>query len=162
MDGWPLAMSPSNLFGGLPKPITVSLRRDGVAGNLHLNGACRSLLGATGWHGAFLRRTVVWGTQARQLDGPGASRWVSPSGCPSGRVSSKLLGPPTREQFRPLPARGSGAPRPPGEATFGHDSYLVDSASSHMLVSKIKPCMSKYKQLYGETANGSLNQLSFI
>jgi hypothetical protein len=24
--------------------------------------------------------------------------------------------------------------------------YLVDSASSHMLVSKIKPCMSKYKQ----------------
>ncbi|KAL2126755.1 hypothetical protein VTI74DRAFT_285 [Chaetomium olivicolor] len=29
-----------------------------------------------------------------------------------------------------------------------------------MLVSKIKPCMSKYKQLYSETANGSLNQLS--
>ena len=44
----------------------------------------------------------------------------------------------------------------------GEDSYLVDSASSHMLVSKIKPCMSKYKQLYCETANGSLNQLSFI
>jgi hypothetical protein len=39
------------------------------------------------------------------------------------------------------------------------DSYLVDSASSHMLVSKIKPCMSKYKHLYRETANGSLNQL---
>ena len=38
-------------------------------------------------------------------------------------------------------------------------SYLVDPASSHMLVSKIKPCMSKYKPLYGETANGSLNQL---
>ena len=29
-----------------------------------------------------------------------------------------------------------------------HDSYLVDPASSHMLVSKIKPCMSKYKHLY--------------
>ena len=27
-----------------------------------------------------------------------------------------------------------------------YDSYLVDPASSHMLVSKIKPCMSKYKQ----------------
>ena len=40
--------------------------------------------------------------------------------------------------------------------------YLVDPASSHMLVSKIKPCMSKYKHLYCETANGSLNQLSFI
>ena len=28
------------------------------------------------------------------------------------------------------------------------DSNLVDSASSHTLVSKIKPCMSKYKRLY--------------
>ena len=28
----------------------------------------------------------------------------------------------------------------------GEVSYLVDPASSHMLVSKIKPCMSKYKQ----------------
>ena len=26
------------------------------------------------------------------------------------------------------------------------ESYLVDPASSHTLVSKIKPCMSKYKQ----------------
>jgi hypothetical protein len=42
------------------------------------------------------------------------------------------------------------------------DSYLVDSASSHMLVLKIKPCMSKYKHLYCETANGSLYKLSFI
>ena len=29
----------------------------------------------------------------------------------------------------------------------GQSSYLVDPASSHMLVSKIKPCMSKYKQV---------------
>lgn len=28
------------------------------------------------------------------------------------------------------------------------DSNLVDSASSHTLVSKIKPCTSKYKRLY--------------
>ena len=42
------------------------------------------------------------------------------------------------------------------------DSYLVDPASSHMLVSKIKPCMSKYKLLHSETANGSLNQLWFL
>ena len=39
------------------------------------------------------------------------------------------------------------------------NNHLVDPASSHMLVSKIKPCMSKYKPLYGETANGSLKQL---
>ena len=37
--------------------------------------------------------------------------------------------------------------------------YLVDPASSHMLVSKTKPCMCKYKRLNRETANGSLNQL---
>ena len=34
-----------------------------------------------------------------------------------------------------------------GVSTFMDSSYLVDPASSHMLVSKIKPCMSKYKQL---------------
>ena len=31
-------------------------------------------------------------------------------------------------------------------STWFDDGYLVDPASSHMLVSKIKPCMSKYKQ----------------
>ena len=36
---------------------------------------------------------------------------------------------------------------------------LVDPASSHMLVSKIKPCMFKYKLLYGKTANSSIKQL---
>src|SRR5688572_15916072 len=36
------------------------------------------------------------------------------------------------------------------------NSYLVDPASSHMLVSKIKPCMSKHRPLHGEAANGSL------
>ena len=37
--------------------------------------------------------------------------------------------------------------------------YLVDPASSHMLVSKIKPCMSKYKCVDNKAANGSLKQL---
>ena len=36
---------------------------------------------------------------------------------------------------------------------------LVDPASSHMLVSKIKPCMSQCKLQYGKTVNGSLKQL---
>ena len=31
-----------------------------------------------------------------------------------------------------------------------------------MLVSKIKPCMSKYKLSHSETANGSLDQSIFI
>ena len=59
---------------------------------------------------------------------------------------------------RPILRCPSGRRRP----AMAGGSYLVDSASSHMLVSKIKPCMSKYKQLYSETANGSLYKLSFI
>jgi len=52
------------------------------------------------------------------------------------------------------------ARRNPFSDFFLYDSYLVDPASSHMLVSKIKPCMSKYKHvLYCETADGSLYQL---
>jgi hypothetical protein len=31
-----------------------------------------------------------------------------------------------------------------GEGCVLNDCYLVDPASSHMLVSKIKPCMSQY------------------
>jgi hypothetical protein len=38
----------------------------------------------------------------------------------------------------------------------GSRTNLVDPASSHMLVSKIKPCMSQHKFLHGEAANGSL------
>ena len=33
-------------------------------------------------------------------------------------------------------------------ACVTEDSYLVDPASSHMLVSKIKPCMCKYKLFF--------------
>ena len=46
-----------------------------------------------------------------------------------------------------------------GSSCVVKDSNLVDPASSHTLVSKIKPCMSKYNSLYGKTANGSLYQL---
>ena len=37
--------------------------------------------------------------------------------------------------------------RVPSGLVLGKYSNLVDSASSHTLVSKIKPCMSKYKSL---------------
>ena len=67
------------------------------------------------------------------------------------RVS--LLGAP------PLSCSGAN----PSSAVSFVDSYLVDPASSHMLVSKIKPCMSKFTLLSnGETANGSLNQSRFL
>ena len=66
----------------------------------------------------------------------------------------------------PLVCRPNGTPSPSGVryAEVGKNtqflSYLVDPGSSHMLVSKTKPCMAKYKHFYTrETANGSLNQL---
>ena len=49
-----------------------------------------------------------------------------------------------------------------GSSSSSISSILVDPASSHMLVSKIKPCMSKFTPSYGETANGSLNQSRFL
>ena len=45
---------------------------------------------------------------------------------------------------------------------FLYNIILVDPASSYMLVSKIKPCMSKYTRIKSETAKGSLYQLWFI
>ena len=42
------------------------------------------------------------------------------------------------------------------------ESYLVDTASNHMVVSEINPCMSKFKLFHGETANGSLNHSRFL
>ena len=46
---------------------------------------------------------------------------------------------------------GCGSPSPPsgdGPPPAFDGCYLVDPASSHMLVSKTKPCMSKYKRCY--------------
>jgi hypothetical protein len=72
------------------------------------------------------------------------------------RASSPLGGPP--QLCRPVPklpnqqcASGQSVPGRDGcsphvATRVGQGSYLVDPASSHMLVSKIKPCMSKYKQ----------------
>jgi hypothetical protein len=48
------------------------------------------------------------------------------------------------------------------DALNAYIRYLVDPASSYMLVSKIKPCMSKHTPLNGEAANGSLQQGNFI
>ena len=73
--------------------------------------------------------------------------------CAVGLSAWPLLTPPLK--LAPAPLRRvsdcstTGAPpvlRPGWVRQEG--SYLVDPASSHMLVSKIKPCMSKYKLLY--------------
>ena len=44
---------------------------------------------------------------------------------------------------RPPPPDRPGGARAAGDVA--EECYLVDPASSHMLVSKIKPCMCKYE-----------------
>ena len=98
------------------------------------------------WARLTLPRTVLWETQWGQLDGRrwlrracsrrsagGRASLLTPLPCNKNSASSRGL--------RALSSRPSGGLEVPVQ-----DSYLVDSASSHMLVSKIKPCMSKYKQ----------------
>jgi hypothetical protein len=81
-------------------------------------------------------RTILWGTQWGQLDSGEVPVVASLQGSESLRCE-----PPFSELLCSLPGEF--------RCNLGYsaqDSYLVDSASSHMLVSKIKPCMSKYKQ----------------
>ena len=67
---------------------------------------------------------------------------LSPTGIHScGLGRRRVRGAPQR--VPPVPGGAAG-----GGAFDVKGSYLVDPASSHMLVSKIKPCMSKYKLLY--------------
>ncbi|KAG6044745.1 hypothetical protein E4U17_000405, partial [Claviceps sp. LM77 group G4] len=98
---------------------------------------------------------LPWGTQRGKQDSTGVSAGPQPE--EGTRCCARVTA--GDDRYTKSLQRGFGsAGRPPP----ANDSYLVDSASSHMLVSKIKPCMSKYKQLYSETANGSLYKLSFI
>jgi hypothetical protein len=118
-------------------------------------------------------------TASHPSSGPAGGGWVRVDGCPGERGGGKRI---ASQRRRPAQAGSAahhgrraqtraptsnldnlaGAVTGAGRPTPANDSYLVDSASSHMLVSKIKPCMSEYKQLYSETANGSLYKLSFI
>ena len=89
----------------------------------------------------------------------GAGRAADEGAVAAGRVGL----PPSLPGLPPLAAAHRGTPaescstavnKPPlrgarpgavREVAWAEDSYLVDPASSHMLVSKIKPCMCKYK-----------------
>jgi hypothetical protein len=94
--------------------------------------------------------------------------WFAPSAVPTEiECTRKMWGPDTRQldSFRRVDrdlsnladelqhcvARPGRAPvsffDSPFRRRVAESSYLVDPASSHMLVSKIKPCMSKYKQV---------------
>ncbi len=76
-----------------------------------------------------LARIILYGRENRQMsEGPSSLVvTVEKSDCALVRIWKRAL----VKQFASLNSLS--------------DSYLVDPASSHMLVSKIKPCMSKYK-----------------
>ena len=82
----------------------------------------------------------------------GAHGWLWGVARPPGPAppAGRLLRRPNRRSCSAQPRRGGGSRGLEGQETpppGAHGRYLVDSASSHMLVSKIKPCMSKYKHL---------------
>ena len=74
-------------------------------------------------------RKVLWALVARLV-------WPLLASCPLTRTTPVL-----RLGSSSVPLVG----REPRGAGVGEECYLVDPASSHMLVSKIKPCMCKYE-----------------
>ena len=82
--------------------------------------------------------SIVWPMRTCYALGPSAcrGRWADALPSPSKDASFSVRRPRSpRERFDgPWAVRG-----------VMKDSYLVDPASSHMLVSKIKPCMCKYE-----------------
>ena len=84
---------------------------------------------------------------------------ITPAGHDGGHLAALTPRRRLARRAKRLALAGVSSPR---VHALGWSSYLVDPASSHMLVSKIKPCMSKYTPLHGKTANGSLNQLWFL
>jgi hypothetical protein len=138
------------------EPLFVSVSGGGAS---HQGDRCRSSGGpvSTGF-GLLCARNVLRRLQWEKLNVRASPERCAALEAPDGSLTGLLLGIPSWPLRRPNARRSARV----GGVLRGAIGYLVDSASSHMLVSKIKPCKSKYKQLYRETANGSLNQLSFI
>jgi hypothetical protein len=108
----------------------------------------QSLVDETHAGGDFLPRDLVRQLLALRRDASAmASPWTL-SSVDDGRSGAAVF----RQSLRPSVRPSVGSV----DGVVMYDSYLVDPASSHMLVSKIKPCMSKHKPLHGEAANGSL------
>src|ERR1700712_296055 len=135
VDGWPMASGLTINSRAGPGRYPPACRRDRLAVPLYV-----------GAHAPVRGFSAASGCGRRPRDFDEAIGWP----CERGRPATRAISLRALQQIYPLCFGGA------------HGRYLVDSASSHMLVSKIKPCMSKYKQVYCETANGSLNQLSFI
>jgi hypothetical protein len=120
---------------------------DSVSNNVTKNGAdSRSTTPAACARAAYCpSRTGGLGVRRRLERGP-LRRCPGRFGAP-GRSQSTVPGArlSARRVAAPRELRTAQAGAPSGASADGASSSLVDPASSHMLVSKIKPCMSQCK-----------------
>ncbi|KAJ9293613.1 hypothetical protein DTO271G3_7692 [Paecilomyces variotii] len=147
VDRWPLASITAQIPGGRPSVVAAVRRRD--RGRLPSFRGADAAAGPGPVMGAGsgrLRADRPWRTQWGQLEWSRGPRGTSAGVVVAGRMSPL----PTLTNLCPsggLVSRGGAWSFTGPASPRGYQGgYLVDSASSHMLVSKIKPCMSKYKQ----------------
>jgi hypothetical protein len=166
VDCWPLATTIVQTFGGKPKPVAACGRdRRTASSSLGAHVAVRGGLTAR----STLRRTAPRGTQWGQSDGPAGA---SPSKSFGSGAASRGR---ARSHARPFlanysaPLRGSPAPPPPRLGRRRGPRARRPKIVTWLIL-PVVICLSQrlshacpsISDLYGETANGSLNQLSFI
>ena len=121
-------------LGGKPEPVAAFERDRRVVSS---SGEMHAVLCDGAWRPSTCTADRLLRNLVGAIGRPGGVGWLRPP-APDGRGR---LGAPLPVTVLLLSNR-----QLPGLRLGLQDSYLVDSASSHMLVSKIKPCMSKYKQ----------------
>ena len=161
--GW-LAAAPTlsvEQLGGLPKPVAV----DDVTGWLGTS-SCGAHAAAQprpqAWSALRLRRTAPWGPQRGKLDGPVDPRAaMATGGVPGpGGAGPEARTPPAVVTIPPPRGLSRGGPsRACPRATIG--TWLILPVVICLSQRLSHACLS-ISNLYRETANGSLNQLSFI
>ena len=141
-----MASDTAQEFGGRPPPISEA-PRDVIGGGYPPPGDCMPQAVAYRGVPSALRADHSLGTSA-EVDGKTecAARPCAGPAPPPGRSDARPIANLGVADPPPLPPPGASERRAWRARRRSQDSYLVDSASSHMLVSKIKPCMSKYKQ----------------
>lgn len=126
---------------------------EGEEGDAGRKGREREREGARAERGEGRRACQVRASSRSALPSPLASRPGCPASVPlfpSPCAPSPFPPPPPHTCTRlctlsPTPRTHTHATARGRGSTRGDISYLVDPASSHMLSSKAKPCMSKYK-----------------
>ena len=157
VDRWPLAILPTQIPGGSHPVVAAVRRRVHGVWSPHPRAVCRSPLPPSGRSSGVLRAD-------RFLRNYNVGKWmvacVPPvrRGCRSGRVPRAP--PPVMATYL-LPFRGRGPSPPRGVGPEELVIWLILPVVICLSQRLSHACLS-ISTLYRETANGSLNQLSFI